>query len=695
MKRWIISWIAFVVAGLAAKVELHDGRSFDTEIVEFDGATLLTDQETIHRALVKSIVFETQGGQETGTVRTDEDVQELLKKANKAKKRFPDVKGILLIDDGRNTLHDDGTRNYSYHMAYVVLSEARKGVATFRHYFKEGDNEVRIHFARVIKPDGRVVDLDPSTVKIETPPREGIVFFGKGKWVTFTLPEVQIDDIVEYSYENIRFNPWNKEFFDAGYFFQGDEPFIYSRLVVDVPEDEFIKWKVYNAPGGMMDFRQEVKKSRKIYTWVAENVDPYVPEPDAPPAGDFLPRVEVTNQENWNGIHDWYAAFQNERMKITPKIQALADNLTADDETEHEKTAAIYHWLQQNIRYISIKGSAASGVSGHPARFTLEQGFGDCTDKAILFATLLRAAGIDADPVYVGTNDDASMLDPEMPGYYGNHCITEVFLADTSFYLDATGSSNGGYSRYPSFNAADHGVYTVNSQKRKVEIIPVPDPGQEQREYHLDLEIDEEGTLTVHYQSFYEGDYETGLRYFWNYLSREEDRRTRFEQMVKSTSPDAELIDYGFENLGDIGKQLSLKMSYRVKNYVKFAGPVAIIYLPEVGKRLTFDEVALESRNFPLSYYTSESILHEVTLKLPEDWEVDYLPKDITLSMSEVSYHAVYIQEEGNVIHFEDTFIRPERLIQSDRYRDYRKLLNSITSYHKKPILILVDGGAQ
>lgn len=695
MKRWIICVITIVGVTFPAKVELHDGKSFETKNLEFDGSNLITDQDTIPRSEVKEIVFETEGGQEIGRVRTEEGIEELLKKAAQAKDRFPDVKGILLIDDGRNTLHEDGTRNYAYHMAYVVLSEARKGVGTFRHYFREGDNEVKIHFARVIKPSGRLVELDRSTIKIETPPREDVVHFGKGKWVTFTLPGVEIGDIVEYSYENIRFNPWNKELFDAGYFFQGDEPFIYSRLTVDVPEDEFIKWKVYNAPGGMIDFTEEVKDGRTIYTWIAENVEAYVPEPNAPPEGDFLPRAEVTNQENWDAIHDWYRAFQNERMKITPKIQQLVDSLTQGAETDHEKIAAIYHWLQQNIRYISIKGSPSSGVSGHLAQFTLEQGFGDCTDKAIMFATLLRAAGIDADPVYVGTNNDVPMLDPEMPSYYGDHAITEIFLADTGFYLDATGSSNGGYSRYPSFNAEDHGVYAVNSQKRKVEIIPVPEPDQEQREYHLDLEIDEEGTLNVRYQSFYQGDYETGLRYFWNYFSREEDRRTRFEQMVKSTSPDAELIDYGFENLEDISKQLSLKIRYRVKDYVKFTGPLAIINLPEVGERFTFDEVALGSREYPLSYYTSESICHQVTLKLPEDWEVDYLPKGITLSMSEVSYHATYTQDEGNVIHFEDTFIRPERLIQPKSYPQYRELLNSITSYHKKPILLLVEGGGR
>lgn len=694
MKRWIAGILGAAGVLLAAHVELHSGRSFDTGLVEFKDGSLITDSDTIPRGEVKEIVFSTQGGREAGTASAGKEVTELLRQASEATRSFPNARGILLVDDGRNTLNADGTRNYAYHMAYLVLSEARKGLATFRSYYKEGENEVKIHFARVIKPDGKVIQLDQSAISVETPPREDIVFFGKGKWVTFTLQGVEIGDIVEYSYEDIDFNPWNKEFFDAGFFFRGDDPFIYSRLIVDVPEGEFVKWKAYNMPRNMGEPQVETADGRTTYTWTARNMEPYVPEPNAPPEGDFLARVDLTNLENWDKMYDWYAAFQNERMKITPRVQKLADSLTAGAQTPDEIIAPIYYWVQQNIRYISIKGSASSGVSGHPAEYTLEQGFGDCTDKAILFSTLLRAEEIDADPVYVGTNDEIAMLDPEIPSYYGNHAITEITLPDTNFYLDATGGSDGGFSRYPSFNSFDHGVYAVNAQKRKVEIIPVPAPSQETREYHLDLEIDGEGTLTVHYQSFYVGNYETDLRYFWGYFSRDEDRRLLFEQMVKAVSPDAELLDYALDNVDDISKQLSLRMTYRVPDYVKFAGPVAIIYLPEIANRLTFEELGLERRKLPLAYTTSEGIKHLVTLKIPGTWELDYLPEQISLAMPEVSYNAQYTNEEG-VIGFEDAFARPVRLIEPDIYPKYRSLLNSITNYHKKPILARPQGGGR
>ncbi|MBN2379112.1 DUF3857 domain-containing protein [candidate division WOR-3 bacterium] len=691
MKRLMPVFTVFATVALGARIELHDGRSIDTEKPRFYDSYLVTDQETIPRSQIRNIVFTLEGGQATGAASADDDVQKLLDLARNSCPRFPDSKGILLIDDGRNTLHEDRTRNYSYRMAYLVLSEARKDIGTFRHYYQEGDNEVKIHFARVIKPSGRVIELDPASVKIEVPPREDIVFFGKGKWITFTLPEIEIGDIIEYSYENIRFNPWNKDFFTAGYFFQGEDPYIYSRLVVEVPKDEYIKWKLYDTPEGMVNFTEQEEGSSKIYTWMAENVPPYIPEPNSPPAGDYLPRVDITNLQSWDALFDWYAGFEEERIKVTPQIQALVDSLITDAQTEDEKVAPIYHWLQQNIRYISIKGGAASGVSGHPAGFTLERGFGDCADKSILFSTMLEAAGIDSDPVSLGTNDEYEMLDPEMPGPYGNHAINKVFLSDTSFYLDATGGDFGGFSRYPAFDAMDQGVYSLDSRKREIEIIPVRSPENELRQYNLDLEIDEEGTLIARYQSFYEGDYETYLRYYWNYFSREEDRRLAFEQMVKRTSPDAELTSYELVNTDDIAKQMGIRMTYRIPGWVKFAGPVAIIRLPEVGERLTFDEVSLEKRNYPLAYPASEGIQHNITLKLPENWKIDYLPEEVELARPEVSYRVTYAEEEANLIRFEDFYARAERLIQPESYPAYKKLLNSITSYHEKPILVLVE----
>ena len=691
MNRHIIVLLLCSVTLTAVKVELHDTTWFHTGVLELDDGVIYTDSDSILSPQVKVITFQTESGT-TQTADTPQDVKTLQKMSADAEVVFPDAKGILLIDDGRYQLNEDGTRSYIYHYAYLIRDKTKLSQATFRHSYEDGENEVNILFARVIKPDGRTTELDASEIKIETPPRKGSLFFGRGKIITFSLPGVEIGDIVECCYENVTFNPWNKEIFEASYFFQGRDPFIFSRMVVDIPGDQTLKWKAYNMPRGREKPEVIGTNGRKTYTWVAENVAPYVPENNSPPSGDFIARVDATNQLTWDRLYDWYGGYQKERMKITPEVQALADSLTMFCDNENEITASIYHWMQKDIRYISIKGAASSGVSGHPASYTLSRGFGDCTDKSILFSTLLQAAGIQAYPVYVGTNRSVAMLDPEIPQYYGNHCITEVFLADTSFYLDATGGANGGYSRYPSFSSGDHGIYAVNAQKRKVELIPVPSPDDHLSTYNLDINVDREGNLLISARMDFHGPYEAGWRATLSRLTRREDQRVRFEKMVNSISPGAKLADFSFTDTDDFNAPLSLTLRYKLTDFLKFADSIAILRLPVVSRNLRFSEISLAERKLPLVYSTSSSVKHDINLTLPEGWKILYLPDEFALKSKEVSYSAQYI-EEGGTLRFNDLYARPVREIQPHKYPDYRELLTQISKYHQKPILLLIKGG--
>ncbi|MBN2379111.1 DUF3857 and transglutaminase domain-containing protein [candidate division WOR-3 bacterium] len=677
-----------------AMIELHDTTSIETDVLLFERATVFSEGDTIDRSDVRVLTLSTRASKLDMDIDADQDIRELLDKAAQAQERFPDAKGVLLIDDGLNTLNEDGTRSYAYHFAYLVLSESRRSQGTYSGYFKEGENEIKILFARLIKPDGRSIELGPDDIIIQTSPTKGSLFFGRGKIVTFSMPEVEIGDIVEYSYENVRFNPWDKGVFEISYFFQGCDPFIYSRLVVDVPEAESLLWKAYRMPVGTEEPEITHRNGRKVYTWVAENVAPYVPEPYSPPSGDFTVKVQVSNQLNWDRIFDWYAGFQKERMKITPRIQELTDSLTYGAETYDEKISKIYHWIQKNVRYISVKGASSSGVSGHPAEFTLNRGFGDCTDKSILFSTMLEASGIEAYPVYVGTNQSVSLLDPQIPQYYGNHCITEVFLQDTSFYLDATGSADGGYSRYPSFSSADHGVYALNAQKRKIEIIGVPDADQHLRKYDIEIEVDKEGNLVVDSELQPRGPYEASWRASLSRLTLKEDQTTRFERMVNSIAPQAELLSFAFGNPDDFTTPFRFRLSYKLNDYVKFAGPVAIFKLPEVAGHLDFKEVSLRERKLPLIYSTSAAVSHNVTVTFPEEWRIAYLPEGLSLETEQFSYRAKY-ENQGNVISFSDSFERQKREIKPGDYPEYKSSLTRVSSYHTKPILFIIDGGSK
>ena len=92
--------------------------------------------------------------------------------------------------------------------------------------------------------------------------------------------------------------------------------------------------------------------------------------------------------------------------QVTPDLVQLAQSLTAGLTDERSKVNALYQWVSQNIRYVSV-AIGNGGWVPHPAAQGLEHRYGDCKDHAVLMQALLLAVGIQA----VTRDGDRSHLD--------------------------------------------------------------------------------------------------------------------------------------------------------------------------------------------------------------------------------------------------------------------------------------------
>ncbi len=72
-----------------------------------------------------------------------------------------------------------------------------------------------------------------------------------------------------------------------------------------------------------------------------------------------------------------------------PRIRELATEITQGVESPWEKSVAIYHWIEKNIR-TEFRITLPSALE------VLETGKGDCNEQSTLFAALARAAGVPA-----------------------------------------------------------------------------------------------------------------------------------------------------------------------------------------------------------------------------------------------------------------------------------------------------------
>lgn len=692
-KRFLtVLTLTFILAGCVApsvppcqeQIELRNGKVIKDTILSFkDDTFTLKEEEKVSREEVKEIKFIRPISKERPSQKEPvilaREVQEYLTKAKEASQKYPQANGIILLDDGYDILNPDGSRSYRYHFIGKILTNKTKSWASRRLYLQEERYRVKVILARTITPEGQIFELDKSDIKIAAPAR-GMAFFGRGKVMSFTLPQVELGSLVEYIYEYENFNPWDKNIFEPGFRFQATEPVILSKLTVTIPSEKSLNYYAKNMPSESAQPTITKGNGMTSYIWEMRNLEAIIEEPYMPALSDISPRIEGTLFKDWEYLHNWGTKKLSERMKVTPELEKVALEITKEVQTIEDKIAALYYFVQRKIRYISIKGSMSSGMAGHPAYQTLQNKYGDCIDKAVLFATMLKAIGVEAYPVIVRTNTAGTAI-REIPILGGNHAINEIHLKGKVFYLDPV---TRGY-RYPYFATFDHGITAVNDITRKINFIEVPPPHHNMNVYSMEMAIEPDGDTMVKTQGDYTGSYEAGLRGYWESVP-EGQRLDKFQQHINAISPGGKLTEFNVINLYEISKPLKMVYKYTLPHYPVIAGNLMIFGIP--GLERSFPEIALDERKYNIEYSTSRNTKYEVKIKIPEGWQIKYPPESVKLECNPyASYEASYDDQAGYIV-FKDDFKRFKRIIQVKDYQAYKKFLQDVARFSREKIFL-------
>ena len=401
----------------AETVKLRSGEETPAQVLSLDADSVKLDGgRTIPRRDVSEIQFtaaQAAAGPGAASVAVSTEEAAAAKadfaQAGALAARFPGANGLVLLDSGSHILNPDGTTLDRNHQVRQILKESLKQAwGQVIACAEEGRDRVKIIKASVYGPDGKIYTLDPSQIKTSRPQEEGGDFFVSGSVCTqYVMPNVQVGSIVDYETETETYNPFRKDFFFPSWGFQDDQgPIAKSEVTVSVPEKEDFYYSVKNFAGLGADKPSVASAGgMRTYYWKLENVPPIVAEPSMPAYEDTAPFMRGSLFKEWDRIFDWTLAMHEERTRPSPELQEFTLDLVKDSKTEEEKAAKIYHYVQKKIRYIAVKVGVASGWGGYDANLTWKRGYGCCIDKALLLTTMLKAAGIQASPILLNTNN--------------------------------------------------------------------------------------------------------------------------------------------------------------------------------------------------------------------------------------------------------------------------------------------------
>ena len=616
----------------------------------------------------------------------DVGAAELLKRADILEKKYPDASMLILYDDGIQKLNKDGTRyNRSRYSVKIMNEKELDNYSILSFYFLKGRYESSIIMARTISPDGKISYMQENDISY-TSRTQDLAFFSGRKdeyIIRASVPNVKVGSIVDFEYETYEQTPEDPNQFYTQWFFGGENPIYESRVKFMVPEERDFYWISKNIEKWKKEPQSEIKEGFKTYTFITGELPPQVIEAYSPPEEELRPAVFGSVFEDQTYLSKWLSGFMKERMKPTDAMKAAVNKVITDAnaETEEEKTASLYRFVQEYIHYRSIKTSLSSGLSGHFAEETFTNRYGDCIDKSILFSTLLGIAGVEAYPVILNTNDEARPLYNQIGVVTGNHAITEIHLKDINkiIYLDTTSTTY----KYPVFRGDDQGTLAWNPILNTVRDIEPLDPAWNTQiiTKNIALSPDTGGEVKTHVE--YSGDVEAGIRGYFLSI-KEKEIVSLLYSLIARDYPGSILKEYDYRKPDDYSGNLFLEFNYEAKEILKKSGENYLIM--NIPVSYSFDEITLKERKFDLAYPATEGKKYSIKIKMPEGYSLKGLPDSLEVSNKYFSYKA-NISIDNDYIIYKDHYVRTGLRIPPEDYVQYRQDMLKFDYFVKTPLI--------
>ncbi len=217
-----------------------------------------------------------------------------------------------------------------------------------------------------------------------------------------------------------------------------------ASLHLLVPEGYKINNKVFNAA----EPQHETTENGRLMRWDFNQLNAFKREAYSPPIEDILPVVYFMPRDifydqysgsnaSWKDFGDWIALLNEGRQELPEKTVNYLNELVADAETDREKVALLYDYMQRRTRYVNI----TLGIGGQqpiPANTVDRVGYGDCKALSNYMHAMLSAVGVESFYTLINSGNNKYRIHEDMPGSQFNHVILCVPEDSDTLWLECT-----------------------------------------------------------------------------------------------------------------------------------------------------------------------------------------------------------------------------------------------------------------
>lgn len=556
---------------------------------------------------------------------------------------------------------------------------------------------------RTIKPDGTVVELSPDDV-FETTLAASEKVGLKAK--TFAMPALEPGVVVEYRWKETRFfNTFSRYLprFDmpihketsllntfSRYPLQFDVPMRSVTLHL-FPQDSRASMSavLFNHPEKELE-----EDAGGYYKLTLQNVPAFRAEPLMPPEDSVRAFLLVsylyfvtysTTTDYWEELSKSTHKRINKQIKPNNDIKEKTSQVIGTSELPDEMIGKIFQFVRARIK--NIDGDASGLTQQQREEFkendtasgVLKKGMGTSYDILMLFASMLKAAGLDAWIAYTGDRSDF-FFNPK----HGTSCFLSrynvaVQIADEWKFYNPS-------AKYLPFGMIpwqeeDNYAFITDSENPFFVIIPASPAENTLTKRKAILQLSEDGTL--------EGDIileYTGHRGADKKESNDQASPVEREEILKSMVSDwistAEITQISIENVTDPEKPFTYRFNIRIPGYGQTAGK-RLFFQPALFQKGTDPLFQSNKREHDIFFHYAWSECDEIDIRLPDGYELESaVGRQPIKAGAAANYDLnIILSEDQRVLHLHRDFTfggQNYLLFKVDNYPLLKQLFDSI-----------------
>ena len=395
-------------------------------------------------------------------------------------------------------------------------------------------------------------------------------------------------------------------------------------------------------------------------------------------ASSKLPNsMEEHYADSWENISKKIyrsGAFGDELTKSSYYSDDI-ENLLKSANNEFEKVAILFQFVKSKVKWNGYYGKyTENGV-----RKAYRENTGNVADVNLMLTSMLRFAGLDANPVLVSSRGNGIPLFPTIKGF--DYVIAAVTFNDGKYVLlDAT-------EPYSLPNTLPERALNWNGRLVKKDgsssWLKLTTGKHSLEENMLMVKINDELVAEGFIRTKFDNIKALNFRRNKNHI-KEEILSTNFEE-----NNNVEIEDFKLQNKLDLNKPIVRMIKFSSEDLIE--GINGKLYIePLLFLTRHNNPFKLEERKFPIDFTTSWKELNRVTITIPNGYKVEKLPETLAIGLPEdIGVFKYQVSQVGNKIKAVSVLQFNKPLIGAQYYKDLKNFFDETVRKQSEKIVLI------